>query len=433
MLGGAPASLWGKTSESDSKRDVSDILDMRFNGDFYAACETRWSMIHVDQLVLDQRREEVDSVTMRRVTDRYWKEFVYRVNVSLEMFGLVIWKIREEEVYCGDDPVRKAKFGRRGSDRARVKVPYVLDWSDCDVRVDFDDEDRVEVEATSRKTGKPIKDIMVSRGRRGGPRRTGGGIRFDTDCGSALEAWRRFRRIQAMHDEVAARNAAVVPFLEHAPINDSVRLQDGVRKVESLQHPVDKYGFEVEKAATLVKVDPVREEEREHVLVPQELRLAAVQPRPIATFDLTQERRALRELYASVLQLPIRYVMQETRSSLHTDSRAAVDEDMIRTVNAVTERRNEIVDIVKEAYFVCYEDATPNVHLPAKKTLRVENMYELYERGFMTDQVVMEEISAMTGIRLERFATPHNVSGVREHADRADRARRVRRDGAPAS
>jgi hypothetical protein len=394
-------SLWSLSATPEStKKDIQDILEMRFNGDFYAACETRWSMIHVDQLMLNQEGEE--TVTMRRVTDRYWKEFVYRVNVYLEMFGVVVWRVRKEEVFCGDDEVRKRLYGENAKNRATVEIPYVIDWNDYDVVIDCDEEGRVDVAVKSKKSSKPV-DVIVSRGRRGGPRKTNGVIKFDTDCGAVLEAWRRFKRMQKLSDDVAEKNSKVVPFLEHVPLTDQVRLQDGMRKAEQYRHPVDKYGYDVEPSTALVNVEPKQEIERQYIHVPPELRISSTQPRAQVVYDLEKELRILKELYASVLQLPIRYVLQETHNNLRTDSRAAVDEDMVRSVNAVVERRNEIVDVIKEAFFVIHKEASPNVHLPARKSIRVEDVYTMFDRGLLVDQVVKEEIAAMTGMKLDRF------------------------------
>lgn len=372
---------------------------MRTTGLFRAACEARLSLLHVDQLILHDVPIMEDTKTMKRITDRFWKVYVIMTNMSFDMFGIVVWRTRREEVYAADDDRKKSKHPR-----VEVVIPYVLPFRSYDLNVSVDEDHRLEFEVLDKRTAKPIPDVHISKCRRGGMRVDGGRITFDTDCGAVLAAWRRYRALQSLHDDVARANAQIVPFLEHIPLSEQVRLADSARRVETMQHPLDQFGIHQKEETVLKKIEAKpQQSEQTFVHVPPELRMSGVQPRPQISVDMNREMKELKDLYAATLQLPTRYVAQEPSNSLRGDSQAAVDEDVLRAVHAIGERRDEIVDVLREAYFACYGEADANVHLPTKKPLKVENLYTFHERGLMEDRVIKEEISAMTGIALNRF------------------------------
>ena len=397
--------LGARTSRDGFKKDMRDLFEIRRSGGFYAAAETRWSMIEVDKLVLDHGVNEVDSLTMQRVTDKFWKPFAYEIDRSFTMYGLVVWKTKKIKTFVGDDPARIAKHGSDTPKYAETVVPYIVPYLSYDLKIDRDPKDgTLTYEVLDPKTGNPMRDVQVTESRRGGyspETKT-----FDSDCGAVLTAWRRFQRIQNLHDRLVENNAAAVPFLERLPVSEQVRLYEGAGRIENAMHEPDQYGLPNVKDKTVLKlVEPKTTNARPYVEVPQEFRIAANQVRGSTSESMIEiERKNLMELYASTLQLPLRFVSNElVGNSLRTESSAAVDEDVLRAVHVASERRNEIVDVLKEAFFVCYGEGTVNVHLPAKKPLKIETLYELHERGFIDDAIAAEEISSITSIETNRI------------------------------
>lgn len=388
---------YGGGDDSAVKRDICDILEMRTQGDFYAACETRWSMIQVDQLVLD---ENENGTLMKYVTNHYWKDFAYQTNFSIETLGVVFWRTRMDSVFDLDDETRVLKYGSKRERYPQVKVPYVLPYGTYDMRIELDEHGRDVFKLIDKQTGDPMDDVYVSKGRRGCFRhdtRT-----FTTDCGAVLGPWRRFREIIKLHDEVTKNNAKVEPYLESRPLNDPTRLASAQRDLEKLLH----IGIDGKLVQDTVEIKRIPAQDGSTLAfneVPDGFAIGTTQPRATMTFDLEMERRVLKELYASVLQLPTRFVLPEQGNTLRTDSEAAVSEDTTRMAMVVSERRNEVVDVLREAYFACYENANPKIHLPTKKSLKVENLVHFNMLGILDDDVFREEVAMTVGMKRERF------------------------------
>lgn len=385
-------------------KDMEDIYEMRFSGAFYAACETRWSMIHIDELILDVVEGFTDTQLMRMVTENYWKRFAYLVNVSFEMYGFVLWKTRTETIRVKNDPDRKRLFGENANENVKVDVPYVLPFMSVPIEPTVDEKGR-EIIQVMDKNGKPDKSVHVSYSRHGNLRALT--QKFETECGSILEEWRRFNRIIKLHDFVVDQNARLAPFVEHMPASEQARLREETGMVESLLHPneTDSFGYPRELETVLKKVVKETDEPAQSfVEIPKDRKLSASQPRPQMAIDLHKEYGRMAALYAATLQIPLRSLGFDEKATQRRDNVLAIEEDIARAVRSANDRRNRIVDVLKEAFFACHGQDDVVIHLPTASQMQVDTLFALHERRIFDDHVVKEELGTMLGLKKDRFS-----------------------------
>lgn len=388
------------------RRDMLDIHQMRFTGASFTAFEARWALIHIDELILDAEEGKTPSVLMNRVTDHFWKRFAYDVNCHFEMFGFVLWKTRREKIYAKDDPIRKRKYGTGFSDYVWVDVPFVVPFLAVDLETKMDENFR-EIVVPLDENGRPRKDIFVAYSRRGGIRiKT---QRFETECGALLEDWRRFEKLKSLHDDVARQGALVVPYVEHLPINEQNRMREAERGVEALLHGpknLDPTGFETAAEAVLRKVDGNTQLNKQpFVMVPFDRRLCTVQPQPRLEFDYEKLRLSWVGHLAATLQIPLRHMQTEEKTGLGSGgNEATVQDDMARAVRGAGERRNEIVDVLSDAFEKIFSVRPSHVHLPTASHMNPALLFSMQERGFMSDDSIKDELSVVLGMKRQRFS-----------------------------
>lgn len=387
------------------RKDMEDIHEMRFKGPTCAAFETRWALIHVDELILDAEEGTAPSVLMHRVTDHFWKRFAYDVNANFEMFGFVMWRTRKEKVYARDDPVRKVRYRGHDSEFASVEIPFVVPFGQVQFVPRIDEKFR-EVVVPLDDNGKERRDVYVSYARRGGLR-----VRsrsFETECGAVLDEWRRYTQLVRLHDAVVTQNARLMPYVEHVPLNEQARMNDEARAVEALLHPAetDEHGYEVPQQAVLRKVERAPEAPvQSFVEIPNDRRLSSVQPLSSMTLDMETLHNRFLALLASTLQIPQRHLkaVQGSHAVPGAASAAVVEDELVRAIRAAGERRNEIVDVLAEAFAHIYGVRPQNTHLPTASQLSPPLLFEMSERGYMGDSVVKEELSTLLGMKRTRF------------------------------
>lgn len=386
------------------RKDMADIYRMRFEGMSCAAFEARWALIHIDELILDVG-DRAPGILMSRVTDHYWKRFAYYVNASFEMYGFVMWMIRKERVYAKDDLERKRKWGDAGIKWVDTDVPFVVPFLSITLEMQMDEKFRETVVALDDH-GRPRKDIFVSYSRRGGPRvKT---QMFETECGSLLNDWRRFNDRVEMYDVVCQQNAVVLPYVEHMPINEQTVMHEDARKMEELLNPPEQliHGGEMKPAEkVLVKVEkPPQSQIQSFIQVPSDRRLATVQPSGKLLFNIKEEREMWLSRLASTLQIPQRHVQTEENKGLGSGSNeASVQDDMARAVRGAGERRNEIVDVLAEAFEKIYHVRPKDTHLPTASHMTPDLLFQLHERGLMSTSVLKEEMGMVLGKTGDRF------------------------------
>ncbi len=387
------------------RRDMDDIYKMRFTGVSFTAFEARWSLLHVEELILDAEDGKPTGVLMNRVTDHYWKKFAYYVYAYFEMFGWVMWKTRPEKFYAEDDPIRKRKYGTGYSKMVEVKVPFVVPYFAVDLETHMDDNFRETITPLD-KNGFPRKDIRVSYSRRGGLRvKT---QTFETECGALLNDWRRFNTLTALHDKVARVSAEPLPFVEHMPINEQSRMQKTEGAIEDLHHgPVtlDKFGYEIPTEKVLRKIErPTETTIQPFVEVPADRKLSHAQVSSKLSFDLDVIHKQWIGHLASTLQIPLRHMQTEDNKGLSTGgNEATVHDDMARAVRIAGERRNEIVDVLAEAFESIFEVRPTNTHLPTASHMTPAMLFDMHDRGVMADPEVKDELSLVFGLKRTRF------------------------------
>lgn len=386
------------------RRDMEDIYRMRFEGASCTAFEARWALIHIDELIVDAT-DRAPGVLMSRVTDHYWKKFAYDVNASFEMFGFVMWMTRKEKVYARDDEERKRKFGDAGVKWVYPTVPFVIPFGSVTVETCIDEEFRETVVALD-EYGRPRKDVFVSYSRRGGLRvKT---QRFETECGSLLEEWRRYTDRVSMYDLVCQQSAVILPYVEHMPINEQTVMHEDARKMEELLNPPERLVYGGEEKPTqkmLVKVEkPPQSQIQSFIQVPSDRRLAAVQPTGKLLLDIKAEREAWLCRLASTLQIPLRHIHTEEKKGLGSSSNeASLQDDMSRAVRGASERRNEIVDVLAEAFERIYHVRPRETHLPTASHMTPELLFQLHERGLVSTSTLKDEMGMVLGKAVERF------------------------------
>lgn len=387
------------------RKDMEDIYRMRFEGVSCTAFEARWKLIHIDELILDVENDSAPGVLMNRVTDHYWKKFAYDVNASFEMYGFVLWMTRKERVYAKDDVVRKRKFGDGAAKWAQVEIPFVVPFLSVVLETSMDEKFRETVVALD-DYGRPRKDIYVSYSRRGGLRvKT---QRFETECGSMLEDWRRYMSRVKLYDAVCQQNALVLPYLEHMPINEQTIMHEDARKMEDLLNPPAHLvpGDQPQPIQkVLVKVEkPPQSQVQSFIQVPSDRRLATVQPTGKLLFDIKDEHERWLGQLATTLQIPLRHVQTEEKKGLgSTSNEATVQDDMARAVRGAGERRNEIVDVLAEAFEKIYNVRPRDTHLPTASHMTPELLFQLHERGLMSNGTLKEEMGMVLGKTIDRF------------------------------
>lgn len=386
------------------RRDLADMHAMRTTGVSYAAFEARWSLIHVDELILDAEEGQQPSVLMGRVTNFFWKTFLHEVDVCFSITGYALYVIRKERVNAKDDPVRKRKYGTGYSDWVYVDVPFVVPFGAVDVSYRMDESFRTVVVPLDDQ-GRPRKDVRVLYSRRGGVNIKA--QRFETECGALLEDWRRYNELMRMRDEVARQNARLMPYVEHVPESEQSRLGQEARRVEELLHApeVDAHGYEIAKESVLRKVEkPEEAKVQSFVEVPADRRLSSTQPAPRLTFDADKAHEKWVAQLAATLQVPLRHLRADEHKGLGSGgSEAAVQDDMGRAVRAAGERRNELVDALAEVFERIYGERPKNTHLPTASHLTPQLLFELQERGVMGEAEVKDEMSLVLGLKRQRF------------------------------
>ena len=397
------------TMPTSMKRDMHDIYEMRFTGLSYAAFEARAALIQMDDLILDAEDGETPSVLQNRVTDHYWKRFAWDVSRSFEMYGFVLWGVRKERVYAGDDGVRKAKYGDFAEDYVNVAVPYMIPFFavPLGIKINAEKDFREEVIPLD-DYGRSRKDVTVSYSRRG--RASPGMFKFETDCGALLEDWRRMRELTRVHDEVVRSNAEVAPYVEHMTETEQARLHEEARILDAmLNNPTPAaalgLGFKMDKVLT--KVDDKGNPESKvcpFVQVPENRKISSVQPIAKISFNKeTEDKRWLGQL-AATLRVPLRHLQSEDNRGLGASgNEATVQDDVTRAVRAAQERRDEIVDVLADAHMRVYGARPRRVHLPTVSHMKPLMLLDLHDRGLMSDRSVKDELSAALGIKRARF------------------------------
>lgn len=393
----------------DMRRDMKDILEMRFQGVSYAAFELRWSLIHVDELILDAENGKTPSVLMSRVTDSYWKKFAYDVSASFEMFGFVLWGVRKERVSAKDDPERRRKYGTGYSDYVYVRVPFVIPFLSVDVEPGMDDEYR-EIVTPLDEHGKPKKNVFVSYSRRCGYRVKQNA--FQTECGALLLDWRRYTNLMRVHDVVSKQSAELMPYVEHMTQTEQTRLSEESRAVEQLLHPPirDEFGYDVPQEKVLKKVKREDETIQSFVQVPENRRISAAQPQPKLVFDAQQIHKSWIAQLSATLQIPLRHMQMEENKGLGAaGNEATIQDDVARSVRVASERRNEIVDVLSEAFEKIYDARPQNVHLPVATHMKPQMLFELHDRGLISHEPMIDELSAALGVKRQKLFSDRDV------------------------
>lgn len=382
----------------EMNEDMKDVYRMRFEGATYTAFEARWSMLLINELVLDVQMGFEDTTLMCRVTRRFWGRYGYMVSCSFDMHGFALWKTRTERVFAGDDAAFK------GGEFAEVLVPYVIPFLTVKIRIIMDAHHR-ELIIPLLPNGKQDHSIRVAYCPRGGLRANS--KRLETECGAMLADWRRYETLRRLHDEVALSSAHVMPYVEHMAATEQTRMNDESMAVEDLLHPsdVNQFGYVERKAMTLRKsVKAADAPAVSCVEVPQNHKLSSHQPIPRIQFDFKHEHDKFMNLVASTLQIPKRNVMMGEHTGLHGDNTTAIDEDMARAFRAVKDRRDELIEVLRDAYAVCHGKAGVEIHLPTTSQLKVDMLFLFHERGVFDDVVVKDELSALLGVNRDRFS-----------------------------
>lgn len=391
------------------RQDMADIYRMRREGPSYAAFELLWSLIHIDDLVLDtENGKKGPSVTDARVTQKYWSKFGQDMFNALRMLPYAIWGTRWVKIYAKDDPVRAEKYGPNAHHYPKVEVPYVVPYMAVNVAFEQDESFQTIVIPLDDH-GNARKDLFVTYAQNGCVNMAT--HTFESECGALLREWRHYNSMMELHDKVANRTTNVMPYVEHVPITEQSRGNDEARAAEELLHDaveMDENGFDKPKEKLLRKIDrPMDPKLQPFIELPPDRRLCATQVLPTTSFDIDAIHKRWLSQLASTLQIPLRHLQTEEKSGLGSNgNEATVEDDTERAVRVASSYRNELVEVMSEAYLKIYGKRPTSMHLPTATHMKPALIFQLWDRGHIDSDTANDELSLKLGMKRKRFTTP---------------------------
>lgn len=422
---------------------MREIHAMRFvSGTVNGAQEQRWSTIRADQMSIDEDDTYENTPTMRTVVKNFWIRFSKEVYDSISMYGMVVWGTRMERVHADwekDDPrIRSSTAKKPDRKFVRVRVPFALvDPEVFQLDVTYDDHFRKKIAVIVND--KVDDRLRVYVARLGGP--DVGSSLFKSECAALLESYREIARIKTYEEKLRESVLNPTLIMESLPMSELAHIANQERTYDELRSrdTVDPCGYVTERNPENVnvytkKVPVAGANDASSVLAGARTRrgymallrqrgllgggeghgrIGANQLRTIkiqqgvklSAHQIQHEEstlshglvRQFETLVAITLQIPQRYVHDQS-ASINARSEALLDDERMRLTRAISERRDEIVCVLQEAYAEIYEVHEVNIHLPLEAQMDINLIFKLHSKDLLDDEQTRLHTSNIVGI-----------------------------------